>query len=195
MKTIKNMKKTGVIKFYVAILAILMGTTTYAQTLDLGVKAGVNFGSLRTSLDAVSGASGKTGLHVGLFARTGNDFYFQPEVNFSTFGSEYVYDNQTYKPTFRQLNVPLMVGYKIVNNGDMNLRVSVGPDLNLNLKSPSAPAGTDYKRFGVGGVLNAGVDVGRVTFDARYSLGLTNIHERLEQKPGVFSVSVGFKIL
>ncbi len=193
---IKNMQKMKKIGFYVAILVALVGVNKVnAQTIDLGVKAGANFGSLRTSSDAVSGASGKTGLHVGLFARTSGDFYFQPEISFSTYGSKYVYDAQTYEPAFRQLNVPLMAGYKIINNGDMNLRVSLGPDLNLNLNNPVAPNGTEYKRFGVGGVLNAGVDIGRVTFDARYSLGFTSVHERLEQKPQMFSLSVGFKIL
>ncbi len=195
MKPIKNIKKTGLRKFYVALLAILMGTVVSAQPIDLGVKAGVNFGTLRIGSAAVSGVSGKTGLHVGLFARTGNDFFFQPEINFSTFKGVYTYDAQTYEPAFRQLNVPLMAGFKIIDNGDMNLRASLGPDLHLNLNRPDASAGTEYKRFGIGGVANIGVDIGRVTFDARYGLGLTEIHEQLGQKTGVFSISLGFKIL
>jgi hypothetical protein len=196
MTTIKNMQKMKVVGFYVAAMALLLTAgTANAQTADLGVKAGVNFGSLRTNAETVSGASGKTGLHVGLFARTGGNFYFQPELNFSTFGGEYVYDGETNEPMFRQLNIPLMAGYKLIDNGQVNFRVSLGPDVNFNLNKPDAPTGTDYKRFSVGGVLNAGVDMGRVTFDARYSLGLTTVHEALDQRPGVFSLSVGFKIL
>lgn len=196
MKTVKNMLKTKAIGFYLTAMVMLMTAgAANAQTADVGVKAGVNFGSLHTSSEAVSGASGKTGLHVGLFARTGNTFYFQPELNFSTFGMEYGYDGETYAPMFRQLNIPVMAGYKLIDNGHVNLRVSLGPDVNFNLNSPDAPAGTAYKRFSVGGVLNAGVDMGRVTFDARYSLGLTDVHEGLGQRPGVFGLSVGFKIL
>jgi len=196
MKTIKVMQKTKAMGFYVAVMAALMGAgTAYAQTGELGIRIGASFGSLHSGSDAVRGASGKTGLHVGLFARTGGDFYFQPEVNFSTFGGQYAYDGSTYEPAFRQLNVPLMAGYKLIDNDQLNFRVSLGPDLNLNLNSPDAPAGTAYKRFNLGGVLNAGIDVGRVTFDARYGLGLTAMHEGLEQRQRVFSLSVGFKIL
>ncbi|WP_257670116.1 porin family protein [Parapedobacter tibetensis] len=184
------------IKFYVAVLAVLVSTNLVnAQSLDMGIKAGVNFGTLRTGLDAVSEKSGKAGMHVGLFVRTGSDFFFQPELNFSTFGSEYTYNSETYESKFRQLNLPAMVGYKIVNKDNLNFRVSLGPDLNFNLKKPDAPAGTEFKRFNVGGVLNAGIDVGRFTFDARYSLGLGKMNKELEQRPGVFALSVGFKFL
>ncbi|SEL75160.1 Outer membrane protein beta-barrel domain-containing protein [Parapedobacter koreensis] len=180
----------------IVFLAVLMsGGATYAQMMDLGIKAGVNFGSLHSSSDAVRNVSGKRGLHVGFFARTGGDFYVQPEVNFSTLRATYSYGETPYAPTFRQLDVPLMAGYKIINNGSMNLRVSAGPAVALNLNSPLAPARTAYKRANVGGVLNAGVDVGRLTFDARYGFGLTTMHDRLEQKPRTFSLSLGFNIL
>jgi hypothetical protein len=193
---IKNMQKMKAFRMYLPVAAFIMITQLApAQTLDLGVKAGVSFGSLRSGLDAVGEASEKTGWHVGLFARTGNDFYFQPELNFASFGSEFRYDNSTYEPAFRQLNVPLMVGYKVIDNGNMNLRISLGPEASLNLNKPAGPEATAYRRFGLGGVLNAGADIGRITVDARYSLGLTDIHEQLEQKTGVFGISVGFKIL
>ena len=196
METMNSRQKKKANGFCVATMAMLMvAGTANAQMADLGVKAGVNFGSLRTNSDAVSAASGKTGLHVGLFARTGNNFYFQPELNFATFGSTYAHGGETYEPMFRQLNVPLMAGYKLINNDNVNFCVSLGPDVNFNLNKPDAPAGMAYRRFGVGGVLNGGVDVGRVTFDARYSFGLTAANEGLDQRSRVFSLSVGFKIL
>ncbi|WP_170845668.1 porin family protein [Parapedobacter composti] len=189
------MQKMKTIGTCLAMLAGLAGTqVATGQTLDLGVKAGVNYGMLHSGAGAVSDASGKTGWHVGLFARTGNDFYFQPEVNYTSFSSEFSYEGQVYEPRFRQLNVPLMAGYRIISNGNMNLRVSAGPDVNLNLNTPVAPQATSYRRFTVGGVLNAGVDLGRATFDVRYSRGLTDINEGLKQKTGVLGFSVGFKI-
>jgi len=190
------MHKTKATVLYTAVMATLMlAGTANAQMADLGIKVGGNFGSLRTSSDGVTGASGKTGLHVGLFARTGATFYFQPELNYATWGNEHVYDGQTYKPRFKQLNLPLMAGYKLIDNDHINLRISLGPDVNFNLNDPAAPGATAYKRFNVGGVLNTGVDVGRLTFDARYSLGVTHVHEGLGQRSGVFGLSAGFKIL
>lgn len=196
METIKSMQKTKAMRFYLAMMVVLMGTgAAYTQTPELGIRAGVNFGSLNSSSDAVTSASGKAGVQVGLFARTVGNFYFQPEVNFSTFGSRYSHDADAYEPSFRQLNVPLMVGYKLINNDQVNFRVSLGPDLYFNLNRPDTPTGTEYRRFSMGGVVNAGVDVGRITFDARYGLGLTAVHEELEQKQRVFGLSIGFKIL
>ncbi|MFC3199982.1 porin family protein [Parapedobacter deserti] len=184
------------IRMYLPIVALLLVTElATGQTLDLGVKTGLSWGSLRSNLSGVGDASGKTGWHVGLFARTGNDFYFQPELNFAAFGSEFRFVNETYEPSFRQLNLPLMAGYKIIDNGNMNLRVSVGPEVNMNVNKAAGPDATEYKRFAIGGLVNAGVDIGRMTVDARYSLGLTDVHDQLEQKTGVFSVSIGFKIL
>lgn len=192
---IKRVKKTKAIRFYVVILAMLMGTNVYSQTIDLGVKLGANFGLLRSGSDLVSDASGKTGWHVGLFVRTGNDLYFQPEINLNTFASEYVYDAQTYQPAFRQLNMPLMVGYKLINNGDANLRMSLGPDLSLNLNTFAVSSGAEYRRLAVGGVANVGVDIGRITLDARCNIGLTTTHQELEQRSRLFSLAVGFKIM
>jgi len=195
MKQFQSRKTKRVLVLGILWLWLLGGVGVHAQVPDLGVKAGVNFGTLRAGSDAVKGESGKAGWHVGLFTRVGDDFYFQPEVNFSTFKSEYRYDATTVQPAFRQLNVPLMAGYKVINNDHMNLRLSLGPDVIFNLNKPEAVGNEAYKRFGVGGVVNAGVDIGRLTFDARYGLGLTNLHDGLEQKQGIFSIGVGFKIL
>lgn len=168
--------------------------TSQAQTVDLGIKAGLNYGSLPSGLKELSDEAGKLGFTVGAFARVGNDLYFQPEVNFSTYSSEYTFDAQKFEPKFRNLNVPLMVGYKLVNEENLKFRLSLGPDLTYSLKDISGPANTEYKKFNAGGVLNAGVDLGSITLDARYSRGLTKANDRLDQKTGLFNLSVGFII-
>ena len=87
-----------------------------------------------------------------------------------------------------------MVGYKLVNEENLKFRLSLGSDLNYSLKDASGPANTEYKKFNAGGVLNAGVDLGLFTVDARYSRGLTKTNDRLDQKTGLFNLSVGFII-
>ncbi|PST83565.1 PorT family protein [Pedobacter yulinensis] len=184
------------IKFYIAaalLFAAVKSTNAQSTDPEFGVKAGVSFPTLRGGVSGISNQSNKMGLNAGVFARVGGDFYFQPEVNFVSFKSTYTFQGAAYEAKFRQLNVPLMVGYKLLNAEDLSLRVSAGPDLSYNLNKPAAPAGTAYKKFTAGGVVNAGVDIGGVSFDARYSLGLTSANKELDQKTGLFSVAVGFK--
>lgn len=162
--------------------------------LTLGIKAGANFANLHSGFKELSNEKGKLGYNVGIFARVGADLYFQPELNYTAFKSEYTYGNNNYRPQFKQMNVPLMVGYKLINAEGFNLRLSAGPDLGYTLNKPNAPTSFDYKKFNIGGVFNAGVDIGNLTLDARYSRGFTKINKGLDEKTGIYNLSVGFKI-
>jgi len=207
MKTIKNKsQKMKTIKLFATAILITLGissvkaqtTTTTASSpsspdIEFGVKAGVSFSTLKTGLNAITDKSGKTGFNAGVFARIGKDLYFQPELNYVSFGDNYKFNNTAFQAKFRQLNLPLMVGYKIVNTDELIFRVSAGPDLYYNLKKPIAPAGFKYSDLTAGGVVNAGVDIGSLTFDARYSLGLSKFNKDLGQKSNIFSLGVGFK--
>ncbi|AOM79794.1 porin family protein [Pedobacter steynii] len=186
------------IKYLLVVTAGIFGMNSVkAQAPDLtfGIKAGANFANLHSDLKELSKEKGKMGYTIGAFARIGNQLYFQPEINYTAFKSEYNYGSETYRPKFKQMNVPLMVGYKLINTEAFNLRVSAGPDFNYTLNKPNAPTSFDYKKFNLGGVFNAGVDVGNLTIDARYSRGFTKINKGLNEKTGIYNLSVGFKIL
>lgn len=184
-------------KFYllVALMVIFAGAVK-AQDSDLvfGLKAGVNYATLPTSLGGITDKKGKVGYNFGAFARVGKSLYFQPELNYVTFKSSYSYASKAYTPKFNQLNLPLMVGYKLVDTEALNFRVSAGPDINYTLNEAKGPAGFDYKKLNFGGVINAGVDIGNISIDARYSRGLTKINKGLGEKTGLFNLSVGFKL-
>lgn len=195
MKNNNHQMKTIKLMITAVLLTIGIGSASAqsSSNVDFGIKAGVNFSTLKTGLGAVTDKSGKIGLNAGVFARIGSSVYFQPEVNYVTFSDKYRFNDKAYEPKFRQLNVPLMVGYKIVNTADLNFRVSIGPDLYYNLKDPIAPGGFKYKDLTAGGVVNAGVDLGHFVLDARYSLGLSKYNPELGQKSNIFSVGAGFK--
>lgn len=197
MKSIKskNQKMKTIKLLATAVLFTLGLSQAKAQSSDLefGIKAGVNFSTLKTGLNAVSDKEGKIGFNAGIFARAGKTLYFQPELNYVTFSDKYRFNSNSYDAKFRQLNLPLMVGYKLLNTEALNLRVSAGPDLYYNLNKPIAPGGFKYKDVSAGGVVNAGVDIGNLTFDARYSLGLSKVNKELGQKANIFSLGVGFK--
>lgn len=164
------------------------------SNFNIGLKAGINYATLPTNLNEVNNKEGKAGYNIGAFARIGNNIFFQPELNYTTFKSEYTYAGSKYKPKFQQANVPLMIGYKIINTEVLILRISAGPDLSYSLNNAKGPLQFDYKKINVGSIGNIGVDIGNLTLDARYSRGLTEINKGLEEKTGIFNFSIGVKI-
>ena len=187
--------KTNRFYLMIAVIMISMGTAKAQEPeLTFGLKAGINYATLPTSFKEVTDKKGKMGYSLGAFARVGKTLYFQPELNYVSFKSAYNYAADTYKPKFNQLNLPLMVGYKLINTEALNFRISAGPDLNYTLNKAAGPSRFEYKKFNAGALINAGVDIGNITLDARYSRGITKINKGLDEKTGLFNLSVGFKV-
>ncbi|QNL50135.1 PorT family protein [Olivibacter sp. SDN3] len=173
------------------------GNHIAAQTenLTFGVKAGANYTNLYAGHNEVNEEKGKVGFTVGAFGRIGQTLFFQPEINYTRFSSEFIFQGEKFNPKFNQLNVPLMIGYKLIDDAQMNIRVSIGPDFSYSLNKPIEINGTEYERFNMGGVFNVGVDLGSITLDARYNRGFTKFNELLEQRTGMYTLTVGFRIL
>lgn len=185
-------------KLFLSLIALMFVgfTSAKAQTtaFNVGIKAGANYTKMPAKLKEISDESGKAGYTIGVFARVGNNVFFQPEVNFTTFSCKYSFSSRSYQPKFRQVTIPLLIGYKLVNLEAINFRVAIGPDLGYTINSPEAPSGFNYKKLQVGGVLNAGIDIGNITLDARYSRGLTTLNKDMDAKANMYSLAVGFKL-
>jgi hypothetical protein len=181
-----------------AIIAIIVtsASSTKAQVGDwtIGLKAGANYANLHSDAQGLNDKKGKVGFTAGAFARIGQTVFFQPELNFVHFSNEFQYNGQRHNPKLSQLNVPLMLGYKLLDQEALALRVSLGPDFSYNLNEPDVFKSGDFKKFNIGGVFNVGVDIGNITLDARYSRSFTDLDKRLGQKAGIYSLAVGFKI-
>ncbi|MBN9381302.1 MAG: PorT family protein [Chitinophagaceae bacterium] len=170
--------------------------------INFGIKAGVNMASLQTKLTGISENNWKIGYNTGVFARIGNRWYFQPEFAYRKLQNEYKFQAKKYSPTFHQLNLPLMVGYKIINKESIKFRLSIGPDLTYNLNKPEAPSLVEYKRFIVGAVLVAGVDFDDISIDVSYTGNVTlttkvnaDDLKKNNTNRGIIALSVGFRIL
>ncbi len=172
--------------------AVCYNQNVNAQELEYGVKLGAtyqfpNYGNM------VKGKESKIGAQAGAFLRTANQIYFQPEVLFSMYKSSYSVENTKYDPTFYQVNVPLQVGYKFLEEDQWNLRASIGPQVNYNLKSNKAVGNSDYKDLTFDGLINVGVDLKQFTIDLRYNQGLSKTSDELDAKNNVLGLSVGYK--
>ena len=104
------MKNQRSIHFISSIVLVLILSFTsrsvFAQSpnVNMGIKVGASLSTLSTGFNAVTDKSGDMGFNAGIFARVGNKFYVQPELNYATFSNKYTFNATDYKPTFQFIN-------------------------------------------------------------------------------------------
>lgn len=203
---LNNMKK---IIFSIVFLT-LGWATSKAQTFNLGVKAGVNLSKLNADF---ASEENRLGYQIGAWARIGGaSLYVQPEAYIGSKGNKFISIQQDNgnevsaegKVRFTTLDVPVLVGTKF-GAKNLNFRLMAGPVISFILDENSSfssayQQATDfdnYKNQALGLQAGAGVDVGNISVDLRYEAGLSNISksEKYSQKPNLFQLSLGFKIL
>lgn len=188
-------------KKYLLSALILMAVSISAKAqFSLGVKGGVNFSKI--SSDNFNNKN-LTGYQAGLFARVGNDVYFQPELYLSGTGGKFEsnQNNTAFegKVRFTNLNVPLLIG-KSFGEKDLNFRIMAGPiytytlDQNTSLGNNISNAADNFNKSNFGFQVGAGVDFGSITADLRYEGGLTKVSDSFAKRQNLWALSVGFKI-
>jgi len=217
-------------KFIIASVMLLSVSITYAQ-LNFGVKAGFNSSlSLNNSHSLSTGdynlnsvkSDLSNGFQAGVFARFGfKKIYFQPEFLYNMGKKDYTMTLQDAqnndvqldkRVTISTLEVPLLLGYKLLDLKLINLRAFAGPKLRFN-----AGSSLDYNVLAAGGSITAdqlskdikaaqlgleagiGVDILMFTLDARYNLIKDMYQTKLDSKiiddipANTFVISLGYK--
>jgi hypothetical protein len=175
-------------------LALLIGTSqlTFSQLKNdfkFGIKGGVNFSKINT--ENTSDNKALTGVNFGVFAKLPitSSFAIQPEMYFTTKGSELTYQNVfvdgTAKFDLNYIEVPVLAVFKITNNFNVQLgpyasyllkaNVNNVSDVNFNFEN-NIDSG-DFKKFDTG--IAAGVEFEGKSFSlgVRYNLGLVTVGE------------------
>jgi len=195
-------------RFIVFSLFFLLITALQAQPFfNLGLKGGVHLSEMNIDtgdewFDLNSESIIQT--HWGAFARVGvNRVYLQPEVYFSKKGGDLSSGliEITSGFDYNNVDVPLLLGYKIINGSAIDLRVMAGPVLSFvtDASYPNeleAYLNEDFFNDHIWGLqYGIGVDILFLTLDARFE------HARdVYDQPGVvsgknttFMLSLGFK--
>ena len=209
-------------KLLMIIAAMAFTTLSFGQ-LGLGIKGGVSMSNLSTDIEDYEQAA-KVGFQGGAFVRIGDKWHLQPEVYFASKAGEGTTtgdvqgQNVEYKNTItlNTVDVPILVGYKIIDPPTMNVRLQAGPVASFvmnkkfeftangdKIDEKNGPFGEDdFKNMNWGLQFGGGVDFLFLTVDVRYERGLNNIYDKTENavldgefKNNVFFVSVGWKIL
>lgn len=198
------MKKT------VLFLALLMIASVASAQFTFGPKVGFSASKLSTDFPEMK-EQAKANFQIGAFARFGKKFYVQPELMYATNGGIFK-DEETggkQRVKFQSVEIPVLVGFRLVNLEVMNLRVFLGPsgsfflgkDVEVDNVLQETFNKDSFKNVSWGMNLGAGVDVLFLTLDLRYQWGLNNVYEApadeqsYMMKNNLFIVSLGFKLL
>lgn len=195
--------------------------------VGFGVKGAVTMSNFTTDFSEITEAA-KTGWQLGAYVRIGDTWHLQPEVYIGAKPGELTYT--TTKPTdpsqsgtitqdmtLNTIDVPVLIGYKIIDPPTLNVRFQAGPVASFvtnktfsisgeGIDPPEASEGYQdkYSDLNWGIQFGVGVDFLFLTADIRYELGLNKIIDYQttggyqpigEMKNNVFMLSVGFKIL
>ena len=192
-------------KITVLLLSILVSGGLFAQMPNFGIKAAATATTLNTSdLAANYDSDNLLGYSLGAFVRLNSGkMYLQPEVNYNMRSTNIMgaalADDKFETGT---LNVPLLLGLKVLNGKVFNIRAFVGPEASFTINKPEDSGSfslediNDLTWYVQGGV---GVDLLFLTFDLRYEKGLTGFVEDYESegsfKNNVWVFSLGLKFM
>jgi hypothetical protein len=210
--------------------AVLLLTVSFVSAqVNFGIKAGFNSSlnldnipSVRSGEYDLNNVKSElnNGFHLGAFGRLFFDkVYIQPELLYSMQKKDYEFTIQDASSqdidvekyvTFSTVDIPLLIGYKLLDLKVANLRVFAGPKFRLNAGSQvsfknltnSDPIDVEalkgeFKDSQVGLEAGAGVDILMFSLDARMNL-INSLHTASwETKPDLnsnFVISLAWKI-
>lgn len=177
-----------------ALLFIAASTTSEAQLVKFGVKAGVNFANQTgdASFEGIElDKEGITSFHAGLVAEIKllDRFAIQPELLYSTQGATYKNAVEEFKNELGYLSIPVMAKFYLTDS----FSLEVGPQASflLSEKNDFDVENGETFEFGV----NAGLGF-KLTenffIQGRYGLGLTEASKDADVKNSTVQLSVGF---
>jgi hypothetical protein len=199
------------------IIAFFAADLSYGQ-FALGVKLGYNANKLSTNLDTIK-SQFNSGFHVGIFTRFGKRFYVAPELQYTMSGAVFTNEgnlstsNWKQKITIGTLDIPVMLGFKIIHSDFITWRIELGPQasfvVNKKIKDETSIIGpiqesniNSVNWYVLGGT---GIDILFLKLDIRYQYGLNQLIQDVQAigssastydaKNQMFVISLGFKII
>lgn len=189
-------------KLTILIAIVLIALTGKSQGfLDAGLKAGINSSKISANVDDYTPQTINNYLF-GAFARINlGRIYIQPEAYYNSKGGEYIDKvNLSTINSFdlKTIDVPALIGFKIIDQKAFNLRILAGPVFSFvtDKSASSQLTETAIKDNFFGWQYGAGVDFLFLTLDARMESYSNNLYEtpNFDSKNGNFVISLGVKL-
>ncbi len=188
----------------IAILIILTVLTYSGHAQDFfeaGPKVGLNSSKMSVKVSDYTPQTINNYLFGGYARLSFGRIYFQPEAYFNSKGGEVI--NKITISTInsfdlKTVDVPALLGLKIINQDAFNLRIMAGPVFSfVTDKSTDGAFSTDKLRDNIfGWQYGAGIDVLFLTLDARMESYGKNLYDdpNFGSKKGTFVISLGIKL-
>lgn len=176
-------------KLVVLVIAVLVSSMSFAQEIDLGVKAGVNF----ANISDVTDTSSKTGFHAGAFAglKFSDKIGVQADLLYSQQGAKF--DGGEFDLTY--VNVPVVLKYYLVKGLNIQLGPQFGFVVDDNIKEVFNNL-AESESSDLSGIAGVGLDLPfGLRIDGRYNFGLSDIIKDEKAKNSVVSIAVGYSFL
>ncbi len=205
--------------FSLLVFAPILGFSQISP-FTLGPVVGFNQATLSTDINTYV-ESARAGMQGGLFARlTLKKLIIQPEAfiglkrgdidfTYSPTGSSGQKFDATQELKLTTLDVPLMIGYQLLDIPLLKIRANAGPvasivlnrDVTISkneLPNTSIPNGEivelkDEAAYSFQAGL--GIDVWKLALDARYNFGISYIDLNQEVRNNLFTINLGLKLL
>jgi len=194
-------------KLRLAVLAVVLcavATPAFAQASG-GVKIGVGFNTLSFDpQEAGDDVSSRTGIVIGGFVEAPITpmISIQPEILWKQGGAKIRsedFDNETAEIHLNTVDIPILLKAK-ASSGSARPFFVIGPvfgfktgDPKIVLGEEEEPIDDDVSSTDVSIAFGGGVNVGKVSFEARYNLGVKDIDKTDDSaKTRSFMILVGF---
>jgi hypothetical protein len=160
---------------------------SYAQSVQLGIKAGANYAN-------VTGSNLKTSpivnYHAGLVAKIGisKGLSIQPELLYSTQGASYETALSDYKNELGYINLPVMLQIHL----SKSISLDMGPQVGFLLNEKNNFDVQKSNTFDASANAGLGLKITNSIFaQARYCVGLTKLQPNSEIKNNAVQLSLG----
>lgn len=174
-------------KIVLTVLTLTFINVLFAQKIDFGAKAGLNynFGGDLTELfsetgssldDIIHGADNKAGYHVGFWLKARLlGFYIRPEIVYTQLNNSYNNIGTGLSTDFKtkKLDIPVLFGIKVIGP----LHIYAGPSFQYILKSDfslNEIGNVETNDLSVGLQIGTGLELGKLGIDVRWEKGFSN---------------------
>ncbi|MDR1860323.1 MAG: PorT family protein [Bacteroidales bacterium] len=203
------MRFLGLQKLSLAAALLLGSMSAFAELpVKIGLKGGYSSSKLTTKLSQEYKNGNLSSYHVGAALRFNiKNFYVQPEGYFTSKGGKLSLSNQdAVKFDTKMIDVPLLLGVKLLNLKVANLRLNAGPvfsfvtDKKITDPQNTAQFNKDNIKNTWGLQYGLGVDVLKFSLDVRLERGFSDLYKSdvatiNSSANRMFLVSLGFWIL
>lgn len=152
-----------------------VSNTSNAQLFEWGIKGGLNYNSngdlIIEAEDIYVNPEGNSGYHLGFFAKTKGKIYVRPELFYTHTKSKYKGDGGISDLTIDKIDLPILLGLKIIGP----LHFLIGPSFQylINTDLSDFKLGDIENDFTIGGTVGLGVQLGKIGIDLRYERGFS----------------------